>query len=287
MQGLFDRVLTRCKGRGVGHRRITYAAVLFTCAAVCGNPATSAVAATIRSVSAAQTLSTPVSSVPQPGTYGNSTQPGAPSGTTAQGNATQPKAGAGQFETVLFRVGSPSGKRVSGARVIVLDPDGDIVTTGLTDATGEWGAPVPIQVDGRFASVRRMGTVAAIVVATGYNEQVIFTIPVLPHAVQPVILNPITPGARNEPLATLGNLHRQDVRVLIDTYANKLGLKRQPPVHGEYGYAPWGPGLEPRMTRGEQGPGPTGETHVHTGQSSSGQAGHAGQAGQGEGGSPQ
>ena len=273
-------MLTRFKRRGVGKRRIT-CAVLFACAAVWGGPTTSAVAATIRPVSAAQTLSTPVSSVTQPGTYGNATQLGEPSGNTAQGNAAQPKAGTGKFETVLFRVGSPSGKRVSGARVIVLDPDGDIVTTGLTNATGEWSAPVPIQVDGRFASVRRMGTVAAIVVASGYNEQVIFTIPVMPNAVQPVILNPITPGARNEPMATLGNLHRQDVRVLIDTYAKKLGLKRQPPVQGDYGYSPWGPNLEPRMTRGEQGNGQTGETHVHAGQSSSGQAG------QREGGSSQ
>lgn len=169
-------------------------------------------------------------------------------GAAPPGSTAPPQPGPQTFTLVRFRVASYTGQRLRGARVIVIDPDGDVITTGLTDASGEYIAPVPERVDGRFASVRRMGTVTAIVLADGYNEQVVFVIPVLANAVQPVLLNPVQSGARNEPHATLGNLHRQDIQILVNTYASKLGLKRQTPIAREHGYAPWGPTQEPRMT---------------------------------------
>lgn len=179
-------------------------------------------------------------------------------------NSTQPNAAKKEFSVVRFRVAAPSGERVTGARVIVLDPGGDVISSGLTDASGDWNAPIPVAVDGRFASVRRMGTVTAIVVANGFNEQVVFVIPVVPHAVEPVILNPIDRGARNEPTAKLGNLHRHDVQVLVDMYAKKLGLQRQTAIPGELGYAPWGPQQEARMTDAKHAHPARHAQHAHT-----------------------
>ncbi|MCY0876832.1 MAG: hypothetical protein OWT28_11265 [Firmicutes bacterium] len=151
---------------------------------------------------------------------------------------------AGQQGVVEFRVGSSTSKVVAGARIIVILHDGKVFTTGLTDTSGRWSAKVPyyvVQWNERFST---KGVVNAIVVANGYNEQVVFVVPITAHTVQPVILQPIQPNARNLPSASLGNIHQHNLRNFVERYAELMGLTRQAPVPGDFGYAPWGPALK-------------------------------------------
>lgn len=142
---------------------------------------------------------------------------------------------------VEFRVADRASHRVDGAHVLVVDPQGRVIASGKTDTSGTWMVRMNVPQDPRFASVKPMGTVTALVVAQGYNEQVLFEVPVSSHEVQPVILNPITKGQRNEPTIMLGNLHRHVVAELLNHYATQQGLTRQAPIPGELQYSPWGP----------------------------------------------
>lgn len=142
---------------------------------------------------------------------------------------------------VEFRVGTTESKRVAGARIIVVNPEGKIVASGLTNSSGVWNASVPYQNDPKYEQAGPRGTVTAIVVANGYNEQAVFEVPIKQDAVQPVVLYPISKNQRNEPTASLGNIHHHDLISFIDHFANKFGLKRQAPIPNEKGYAPWGP----------------------------------------------
>lgn len=149
-------------------------------------------------------------------------------------------AGVGHVE---FRVGSIQTKRVGGARIIVINPEGKIIASGLTNQSGVWKTSLPYQSDARYEQVSPRGIVTAIVVANGYNEQAVFEVPVTSDSVQPIVLNPIAPERRNEPTASLGYIHHHDLANFINKYATKFGLNRQNPIHGEQSYAPWGPDL--------------------------------------------
>lgn len=142
---------------------------------------------------------------------------------------------------IEFRVGSSKSTVISGARVIVLNHDGNIVTTGLTNASGAWMASVPYYEVNWNAHFAMKGIVNAIVIANGYNEQAVFVVPITKHTIQPVVLQPIVPNNRNMPSQSLGQIHHQDLRMYIDRYAAEVGLKKQPPIQGDFDYAPWSP----------------------------------------------
>lgn len=147
----------------------------------------------------------------------------------------------GQQGNVEFRVGSTTSKVIAGARVIVILHDGKVLNTGLTDQSGTWSTKVPyyeVQWNERFST---KGVINAIVVADGYNEQVVFVIPITSHTIQPVVLEPIKPNARNLPSASLGNIHQHNLRNFVARYAELMGLTKQTPVPGDFGYAPWSP----------------------------------------------
>jgi hypothetical protein len=145
--------------------------------------------------------------------------------------------------TVQFRVVSASDfSTLRGARVIVVGPGGRILRTGLTDARGQWSVPLTVPLDPRFGDI---GTVTAICVANGYNENVVFEVPVKQGTVQPITLYPIRPKLRNEASASLGQLHHLDVIDIVNRYAQELGLTKQPGIVGEQGYSPWSPSMRP------------------------------------------
>lgn len=143
---------------------------------------------------------------------------------------------------VEFRVVSAENfKSLQGARLIIADRSGNVLTTGLTDANGVWNVPLNVNVDPRF---KDLGVVTAICVANGHNENVVFEVPVRKGTVQPITMYPIRPKLRNEASASLGQLHHLDVINIVNQYAQKVGLTRQPAIAGESGYAPWGPALK-------------------------------------------
>ncbi len=164
----------------------------------------------------------------------------APAAFVASANSSPPTAQT-VSSAVEFRVASPVPRPLSGARVLVIGNDGRLLANGLTDSAGKWRTTLTVPVDPRFAGVKMMGTVTAIAVARGFNEQIIFDVPVAPGEVQPITLLEAKSGQRNEPFATLGHLHRLIYAQVIDRYARLAHLGKQPPIAGEFQYAPWGP----------------------------------------------
>ncbi len=149
--------------------------------------------------------------------------------------------GSSRTVTVEFRVASVKMKKLDGARILVIDDRGKVIESGVTSREGVWDAHFVTPLDRRFLPVKKMGTVTAILFADGYNEAIIFDVPVEQGQIQPVMLNPIVPNQRNEPTAQLGAIHRHTYMELIRHYAELQKLKKQPPIPGEVDYAPWGP----------------------------------------------
>ena len=145
---------------------------------------------------------------------------------------------------IEFRVSSPDLKKINGARVLVISDKGTIMANGLTNSEGIWNSKLQVTQDPRFSNIREMGTVTAILFAQGYNEEVVFEVPVYPNSIQPVSMVPIQPGKRNEPVKWLGNLHRHDIGRMVDRYANETGLAKQPGVSGTFGNAAWSPSIK-------------------------------------------
>ncbi len=142
---------------------------------------------------------------------------------------------------IEFRVGSIKSTVVSGARIVVINHDGKVVTTGLTNSSGIWTAAVPffqVQWNEKFST---KGIVTAIAFANGYNEQVVFVVPITEHTVQPIVMQPVMPNARNQPYASLGLIYHQELQQFVSRYAQQVGLQRQAPIPGDFSYAPWGP----------------------------------------------
>lgn len=142
---------------------------------------------------------------------------------------------------IEFRVGSSTSRVISGARVIVINHDGNIIGSGLTNSSGVWQASVPYYNASWNEHFAMKGIVNAIVIANGYNEQAVFVVPITEHTIQPVILQPVVSNRRNEPSESIGDIHHQDLQKYIARYAGQLGLKKQSPIVGDLGYAPWSP----------------------------------------------
>lgn len=135
---------------------------------------------------------------------------------------------------------------ISGARILVIGPEGTLLKTGTTNEAGKWITRVAVPADQRFSPSRRLGTVTAIAVANGYIERLFFDVPVTEEgAVQVVTLSPIKPHQRNEPGYEIGMLHRLWVPPLLDYYAAQAGLGKQPTVEGDWNSPHWSPDLSP------------------------------------------
>ena len=159
----------------------------------------------------------------------------------AYASSTTNQAGSTQNGLIEFRVGSIKSEVIGSARVIVINHEGKVITTGLTNSAGSWTATVPyfkVEWNEHFST---KGVVTAMAMANGYNEQVVFIVPITKNTIQPIVLQPIVPNGRNEPSASLGMIYHHELNQLVDRYAEQLKLVKQPPIPGGFGYAPWGP----------------------------------------------
>lgn len=151
-----------------------------------------------------------------------------------------------EFRAIEQLAAEPWYRVIAGARILVIGPDGKLLTTGATNHEGRWITQVTVPADQRFSPSRTLGTVTAMVVANGYIERIFFDVPVADEgAVQVVALSPIKPDQRNEPGYELGMLHRLWVLPLLDHYAEQAGLGKQPVVEGDWNSPHWGPDLSP------------------------------------------
>lgn len=134
---------------------------------------------------------------------------------------------------------------ITNARFIVINRDGEIVTTGLSNSRGEWAESIRVERDTRFPT-KQMGTITLVTIAKGFNEHIMFDVSVNEYGDKKgaigVSLNPINPNQRNE--STIVNaeyIHRFTVYETLDYYSMKLGLKRQPQL--DPNSLQWGPDI--------------------------------------------
>ncbi|MGZ4113210.1 MAG: carboxypeptidase-like regulatory domain-containing protein [Tumebacillaceae bacterium] len=148
--------------------------------------------------------------------------------------------------TIRVDRGTPKGGvPIKGARVIVIDSEGVVQGTGLTNEEGKWSAKLTVPRDLRFPT-KQMGTVTVIAVADGFNECIKFDVSLneyedgIGHGF--VVLKEIDPKYRNEPVFE-ASYHRFTVFEMLDYYAKKVGLVRQPNINGNE-EGPWSPHLK-------------------------------------------
>jgi hypothetical protein len=142
-------------------------------------------------------------------------------------------------------VGDKSFTPINNARFIVIDRDGEIVITGLSNSKGELVVPVKVERDLRFPT-KQMGTITLITIAKGFNEHIMFNVSVNEHGDEKgaigVSLNQIKSNQRNEPtILNAEYIHRFTIFETLDYYAKKLRLKRQPQL--DPNSLQWGPDL--------------------------------------------
>lgn len=143
----------------------------------------------------------------------------------------------------------PSPIPLEHARIIVIDRDGAIIVTGLSNGKGNWTMPVRVLIDPRFPT-KRMGMVTVIVIAEGYSEQLFFDTPVNQHGFGEgdlrVTLDRIIAEGRCEPRArNAEQLHRFTIFHTLDYYAARVGLEKRLQIDGELH---WGPNYEWRLS---------------------------------------
>ncbi|UPM56292.1 hypothetical protein [Gottfriedia acidiceleris] len=140
-----------------------------------------------------------------------------------------------------------TGQPIKGARVIIINSLGKILSTELTDSKGIAKINVLVNKDPLFPN-RQMGEVTIITVAKGYNEQIDFRVPINEFndhtAKDSVSLWIVDPKRRNEPRYTNGSYHRLTVYDMLDDYANQVGLTKQNIKMDVGAEPPWGPDLK-------------------------------------------
>jgi hypothetical protein len=138
---------------------------------------------------------------------------------------------------------------ISEARFIVIDRNGKIIKTGLSNKKGEWIVPLSTEVDPRFPT-KQMATITLITIAKGFNELVFFNVSVKEHGNGKggisVTLHKVDPSRRNEPQFLNAELiHRFTIFDTLDYYAKLLGLTRQPQI--DVHSIQWGPDIKEKM----------------------------------------
>lgn len=132
---------------------------------------------------------------------------------------------------VLFRAYSGN-QLLKDVQIMVIDRNGDVVDIFKTDNKGEAEKELSVDVDKKYGanledSIGPRGTVTVIARKDGYRDAVQFEVPVSKgSAAQPIAMEPITQGERNEPTVHLGNNHHLEVLSLVDRYSKYFQTKQ-------------------------------------------------------------
>lgn len=114
---------------------------------------------------------------------------------------------------------------LSGAKVIIIDINGNVIGTATTDKDGYVLKKLTVPIDKRYYwldpnKIEPRGTVTAIAVKKGYHKSVLFEVPVsAAGSTQLINLYPDTAGERNEADVQYGNTHHLEVASLVDKYS--------------------------------------------------------------------
>ncbi len=131
---------------------------------------------------------------------------------------------------VLFRA-FRGNQLLKDAQIMVIGRNGEVVGVFKTDNKGEVEKELSVEVDKKYGpnledSLGPRGTVTVIARKEGYRDTVQFEVPVSKgSAAQPIAMEPIVEGERNEPMVELGNNHHLEILSLVDRYAKYFKTK--------------------------------------------------------------
>lgn len=132
---------------------------------------------------------------------------------------------------VLFRAFNGN-QLLKDVQIMVIDRNGEVVDVFKTDNKGEAEKELSVEVDKKYGvdmadSLGPRGTVTVIARKDGYKDAVQFEVPVSEgSAAQPIAMEPIIEGERNEPTVELGNNHHLEVLSLVDRYGKYFETKQ-------------------------------------------------------------
>lgn len=117
---------------------------------------------------------------------------------------------------------------IQGVKILIINGDGEVIDSITSDENGKAEKKLSVPIDKKYFwadpnDLGTRGTVTVIAFKEGYRETVLFEAPVSPaSAGQPLYMNAIIPGERNEPDVQLGNNHHLEILSLVDKYAQYL-----------------------------------------------------------------
>jgi len=132
---------------------------------------------------------------------------------------------------VLFRAFNGN-QLLKDVQIMVIDRNGEVVDVFKTDNKGEEEKELSVEVDKKYGvniedSLGPRGTVTVIARKDGYKDVVQFEVPVSKgSAAQPIAMEPIIEGGRNEPTVELGNNHHVEILSLVDKYGKYFKTKQ-------------------------------------------------------------
>jgi predicted small secreted protein len=112
---------------------------------------------------------------------------------------------------------------VSGVTISLIGSDGEVIARILTNSQGEAQESITVPVDRKYqdtVGIAPRGTVTAIAFKEGYRETVLLEDGISNgDLAQPVPMEPIVLGERNEPYVQLGSNHHLEILALVGKYA--------------------------------------------------------------------
>ncbi|MGB9588027.1 MAG: hypothetical protein ACPL7O_07595 [Armatimonadota bacterium] len=112
---------------------------------------------------------------------------------------------------------------VPGVTILLIGSDGEVIARILTNSQGEAQESITVPVDRKYqdtVGIAPRGTVTAIAFKEGYRETVLLEDGISNgDLAQPVPMEPIVLGERNEPYVQLGSNHHLEILALVGKYA--------------------------------------------------------------------
>lgn len=127
---------------------------------------------------------------------------------------------------ITFNIWDEINKPIKGAKIIVIDGNGSVLSSAISNEAGQIEQKITVPLDERFYwedpdKMEPRGTVMVIAYKQGYKELVVFEIPVSSYTpTQNIYMNRIAEGERNEPDIKIANIHHLEIISLVRKYQN-------------------------------------------------------------------
>lgn len=135
------------------------------------------------------------------------------------------------IEVSLIAINKNTKQHIEGVKMVVIDNvNGKVIDVVTSDKNGKVEKAFTTSIDKKYLWAdpnkrghNPRGTVTIIAFKKGFNESVIFEVPVSKcSAGQPFYMEPIVPLSRNGPNVQLGNNHQLEVMSMVEKYTKYI-----------------------------------------------------------------